>query len=279
MNSKLIMIEGIPGSGKTTTAKKVSELLTSINVKNQLFLEGNANHPADYESTACLSEDHYNSLLEKYSEGKDIIESYVTKKKSFSFIPYGKMSTEAVGLPEALLQELGSNDVYNLPLETYCDVILERWEEFAEKAKNDDTVYIFECAFLQNPLCVLTARDDRPYPEISDFYSKFTEILTSLNPVLITINQSNTEETIDRIRKERSQDWFDFITWYYTQQSFGKNRGLNGYDGVIAYLDYRKETEALLLASFPFSKLHYDNSSYDWDKMSTEIERFIKEYM
>lgn len=279
MNSKLIMIEGIPGSGKTTTATKVSELLTSMKVKNQLYLEGNVNHPADYESTACLSEDHYNSLIEKYSEVKDILESYVAKKKSHFFIPYGKISVETEGLPDSLFQELGSNDVYNLPLDSYCDVILERWKEFAEKAKNDDTVYIFECAFLQNPLCILTARDDRPYSEIRHFYSKFTEILTSLNPILITINQSNTEETIDQIRKERSQDWFDFITWYYTQQSFGKNRGLNGYEGVIAYLDYRKETEALLLDSFPFTKLHYDNSSYDWEKMGKEIERFIKECM
>jgi thymidylate kinase len=56
MNTKLIVVEGIPGSGKTTTANFIKELLDERNISNQLFLEGDLNHPADFESVACLDE-------------------------------------------------------------------------------------------------------------------------------------------------------------------------------------------------------------------------------
>ena len=41
----LILIEGTPGSGKSTTTKKLSEFLCAKNIKNTAFLEFNEDHP------------------------------------------------------------------------------------------------------------------------------------------------------------------------------------------------------------------------------------------
>jgi len=44
-NTKLILVEGLPGSGKTSTARYVKQLLDEQNIANRLFLEGDLEHP------------------------------------------------------------------------------------------------------------------------------------------------------------------------------------------------------------------------------------------
>lgn len=46
MNSRLILVEGIPGAGKTTTARKIKEKLIDEGKEAILYEEG-MSHPAD----------------------------------------------------------------------------------------------------------------------------------------------------------------------------------------------------------------------------------------
>ncbi|CAM3602426.1 hypothetical protein PALU110988_30205 [Paenibacillus lupini] len=45
MGSKLIIIDGMPGSGKTTSAQLVSDQLNNCGITNCCILEGQPNHP------------------------------------------------------------------------------------------------------------------------------------------------------------------------------------------------------------------------------------------
>lgn len=45
MNTKLILIDGMPGSGKSTTGKWISELLSQSNIANRFYHELDDNHP------------------------------------------------------------------------------------------------------------------------------------------------------------------------------------------------------------------------------------------
>ena len=53
MTTKLILVEGLPGSGKTTTAVFVADWLKEHGMETAVFLEGSLDHPADFESVAC----------------------------------------------------------------------------------------------------------------------------------------------------------------------------------------------------------------------------------
>jgi len=44
MRTKLVIVEGLPGSGKTTTASAIHEVLTNNYISSELFLEGNLDH-------------------------------------------------------------------------------------------------------------------------------------------------------------------------------------------------------------------------------------------
>jgi thymidylate kinase len=67
VTSKLILVEGLPGSGKSTTATITNEILKDLNIDTKLFLEGNAEHPADYEGGSFFTKTEFaecwNSLV------------------------------------------------------------------------------------------------------------------------------------------------------------------------------------------------------------------------
>jgi Deoxynucleoside kinases len=44
-NTKLIILDGIPGSGKTTLAKKIASRLDNLNISNRFYSELEPNHP------------------------------------------------------------------------------------------------------------------------------------------------------------------------------------------------------------------------------------------
>jgi thymidylate kinase len=49
MKNKLILVEGFPGSGKTTTAKQIHKVMSKKGIPCMLFNEGNVDHPADLD--------------------------------------------------------------------------------------------------------------------------------------------------------------------------------------------------------------------------------------
>lgn len=265
---KLYIVEGIPGSGKTTTATWLAQVLREKGVDANLFLEGNIEHPADFESVACLTEQQLTELGNEFP----FIYPFVVQKQKWFFIPYASFNEKNPKLHKALQKY----DVYELSAEDYCEVTLMKWMEFAEKAQSEDKVYVLECCFLQNPITFLLAKHDVSKEYLFKHIEKIAKIITNLNPAILYFEQDNIKESIERVRKERSQEWFEFLTWYYTGQSYGNIHGLKGETGVIQFLEDRKELEKEILALLPIENLILNNSQYNWDKCRETILTLIQ---
>ncbi|AJE51722.1 hypothetical protein RE92_12090 [Paenibacillus polymyxa] len=59
----------------------------------------------------------------------------------------------------------------------------------------------------------------------------------------------------------RSPEWLDFVIWYHTEQNYGKNKGLHGYEGIIEQL--------------PFQSFILDNSDYDWGNQQQTVSNIM----
>jgi len=64
--SRLIVLEGVAGSGKSTLARFVGDLLAARGAPHRVVLEGDLDHPADYESIAWLPEPAFADLLDRH---------------------------------------------------------------------------------------------------------------------------------------------------------------------------------------------------------------------
>ncbi|MCR8645498.1 hypothetical protein NV379_22945 [Paenibacillus sp. N1-5-1-14] len=276
--TQLILIEGIPGSGKTSTAQYIKSLLDTNGVSSQLYLEGDLNHPADYESVACLTTREYESLKDRYPESIHAIDQFTeVNKKQYKLIYYGKLQQqESIEVNKDLIDELARFDVYNVSLDLYLELIEERWMEFVKQAQQNQETVILECCFIQNPITLMFGKHNQTKRSIIDFIKRLEQIIQPLNPKIIYLYQDDVRTTIDRIIPKRSEEWLKHCIWYFTEQGYGKANSNQGVEGLCEVLKVRKEYELDIMNQLRVDKLTFNNTEFNWDAVLEKIRDFLK---
>ena len=280
MNNRLILVEGIPGVGKTTIAKHIKNHLDEKNIKSKLYLEGNLEHPADYESVACLDEKVFKDLINKYDINEEIISEYITRENTDYFINYGMiLKNKIYNDNKPFLKALMSNDVYSLPIQKYIRVTKDKWKRFVKTSENESCVYILECCFMQNPLTTMLAYHNQSEDVIKNHINNLSRIIDPLNPLMIFLEPKEIKETFDYIKKNRSIEWYNFVEDYITNQAYGKENELKGYEGVITFYSHLKKIALESYALLNCSKIKLVSSKMNWTINEKKINAFIEQQL
>lgn len=279
--SKLVIVEGIPGSGKSTLSRYIHDTLNIHQIESELFLEGNLLHPADYESVACVTNKELDKIRSIYSDVFHFIDPFISLNGNDALIAYALAQQSASnGIPSSLYEEIRRYEIYDgVPVEKYCELMIKRWKSFVKDQREKENMTILECCFLQNPGCALLARHDAGDDRFIQHVLQIAEQIQELNPILIYLKQPNVCETIERVKTMRSQEWLDFAIWYHTEQDYGKNKGLHGYEGYIQFLEHRRELELQIIEQLPFQSFIIDNSDYDWDNQQQIVSNIMMKYL
>ena len=284
-NTKLIIVEGVAGSGKTTTAQHIYDKLRERGVVAELYLEGNTDHPADYEYTACLNKNQFNELLHLYPGERDTILACTDNQDGDYLFCYGRMYVMEGGeqaVPSkrdamnAIIQHVRPYDIYDgLPIEKYRELLLRRWGQFGACAAAEEKVYIFECCFLQNTLCAMLVRHHAARRDTLSFIQDLADRVRKLEPVLFYYDQSDLQEAIERAARTRASSWYEGFLHYHTSQGYGLAHGLTGLEGCIEVLRERKSIEKEVLQLLSWKHIILDNSEYNWKPCLEEVDRFL----
>ncbi|WP_047982901.1 P-loop NTPase family protein [Ornithinibacillus californiensis] len=266
MKTKLILIEGLPGFGKSTTAKLVYDSLVEMNVDAELYLEGDLNHPADYDSVACFTKEEYERLLLQHGDLENTIKNHITVKDGEYLLPYGKMKYDSgIVLPDALLTSVFERDIYELPLDKNIELITKKWADFARQAFQGNKVYIFECCFIQNPVTIGMVKYNATREKVIDYVLELEEIIEKLHPTVIYVEQDDLDYSFKKAIRERPKEWYEGFVEYYTKQGFGKEQKYEGLEGTINVLRERHKLETEIFNKLNINKFKVNNSSYDMD--------------
>ena len=273
MKPRLILIEGLPGSGKSTIAQWVHEILSDAGIESEIFLEGNLDHPADYEGVAFYNKDEFQSLISKNMEFEVELKAWVKKQESDYFIPYRKMQNElGIRFPGELLNTICKNDIYELPFSQNQKLIIEKWIMFGREAIRGNKTYIFECCFIQNPVTIGMIKYDIPAEDIIQYVTRLEDAIKVLHPIIIYIDQEDIEFTFKKAVCERPSEWSKGFIDYYTDQGYGKSQALTGLDGTIQILQARRVLETEIYKRLKINKMRVDNSRYD-KKCKDELKK------
>jgi hypothetical protein len=277
MTTKLILLEGIPGSGKSSAGEFVQGLLERQGSAARFWREGDFDHPADFEGVAGLSEAYYRDLMARNPHLAALIQQYTDVRGADFLLSYRKLQhSHPEAMPQALVDELARHDVYDgLPMAEYCRLALDRWRDFCQAAAQSDTVTILECCLLQNPLTVLLARHDADAQAAREHIASIAAIIQPLHPLVVYLSPQDARAVLDRVRAERPAEWADFVTWYLTGQAYGQAHPVAGWEGVVQFYAMRQRLEVELLAELPLPSLVIEHAGREWERCNAEIARFV----
>ena len=272
MTHRLILIEGIPGSGKTTLSARLAEWLQARGIQATLYREGDS-HPADMAWNAVLSQAEYEQVKKDHPQLQEALASLTRVEDDHCIVAYTKLGYDAMG-PE-LNNFFAAREVYDgrVPYALFAQLHQNHWDAFAREAlANPDRVYIFECAYLQNHVNELMAFHNKATAEILAHLTALAEPVMPLNPLLVYLEQATPEETVRRVAAERVSapgsgypDWIDLVVGYVENSPHGKSMGYRGKDGALRFFHDRIRLEQALWPDLPMDRIIIRNTSYDWD--------------
>lgn len=223
--TRLYIVEGLPCSGKSTTAHFIAKTLEARNVPVRCVDEGTGDHPADYECHA-------------YVDGR--------------VVPLTDFSVEGL-----------SRKIYDgLPWEVEAPLMLDKWRQFVREA-GQDTTWVFNCVLLQNPMCETMMRFNMSEEESAAHIRAIAEIIAPMEPVVVYLHTDDAQEVIRRTALERP-GWLDAVIPYHTQGGYGWAIGAEGFGGYIACLQERQRREEHILQRLPLRAVTLDNAHRDW---------------
>ena len=266
MENRLILVEGIPGSGKTTNAKKIKEKLISEGKEVMLYEEG-ASHPADMAWSAYLNEEEYADFLLKCLDMWETSEKIISKEELTLRIEVQARKEEnhiilaytRIDFPEAcyliLVDNIATKEICDgrRSLTEFKEIHLMRWNRFAKNALKDDTIYIFECAFLQNHIFELLGDYEKNDNEIYTYLSDLLDTVKCLNPYILYIEPYDVEKIILEAAEERKstvntqKDWIDEMCNWVSNMNYGKSHNLTGKEGVFSFCKERLRIDKVML--------------------------------
>ncbi len=276
MRNRLIMLEGLPGTGKSTNSFKIYEQMLRNGAKAHWLHEVSQPHPTLFFTESCLSKEEYNSFIERYPELSGTMNEIAEVRKTTVGIDYETVLRKCrkQGLKDTeetqWFQELMQYDAFPASVDRYEEQALEKWESFTAKAvKDEDTIFIMDSSIFQYQIFTYLLKD-AGYDRLSAFIQRIMAYLSPLNPLLIYLYRENTEDSIAYLESQRGAGELEH-TWerdkeepYYTN----KQKNVTAfYDFLKDYADYA----ARLFDEIKCDKKKIEISENNWEAYENEM--------
>jgi hypothetical protein len=272
----IVMIEGLPGSGKSTTSGDLATWLNETGSNAQHWPEGRPDHPVDFEHVSLLSDDTLAGIRDRDAESWRELESRAERYPDTWLIRH----TDQLTLPDDLAELVKSKDAYDGDIEPQLHgrVLSESWRRFGERMPAPG-VQVWECVLIQNPVCAFVARFDQPVDALTAHVQGLVDAVRAHRPILVYLDPGEPEAVLRRVAAERPQWWLDFVIEYHTKQGYGLREGLDGFDGYVEFMRMRRSLELDLLPRLDLPTLVVHTAEEPREASQERVRAFVQEHL
>ena len=272
--NRLILLEGLPGTGKTTNSYRLFEQLVRNGRDVRWLHEVSQPHPTLFFSEACLTKEEYRHFTAKHPETAGILGNIAEVRATTVGIDYLTVARRMPGQERAeWYRELLQYDAMNFPLERYEPAALEKWEAFAHAALRNDTVYILDSSIFQYQIFTFLL-NGADYPRLAAFVHSVLGLLRPLQPALIYLYREKTEDSIAFMEEQRGMKDLKSIWERDRERPYYRNKQRD----VTAFFDFLKDyadCAARLYDESECDKLRIEITAQAWDVYEKEMLRFL----
>lgn len=275
MDTRLIMLEGLPGTGKSTNSYFLNMQL-AFNGKSVKWIHEVARpHPTLFFSEASFTYEEYDIFLKTYPEVEQVLNQIAVFRKNTVGIDLLEIEWNHLDIiNENAYQALQKFDVWTFSLDKYAEVTLEKWAFFTEKILNEKTeVYLLDSSIFQFQIFSFLLKN-APYEDLNQFVHNLINIVKPLKPNLIYFYRENAEDTISYLEKIRGTQFMESI-WerdkfepYYCS----KPKGAEGHKQFLR--DYANIAKKLF-ETVDCRKISIEITSQDWKSYENKMLSFL----
>jgi hypothetical protein len=272
----LVLVEGLPGTGKSSTARALGAWLAEAGAHPLHWPEGRSDHPVDFENASLVS----CSLLTHIRE-RDPAAWYHLRAHAERY-PDGWVirHTDQLVVPSDIAEMVRRRDAYDgeVTADLHARALTESWSRFGRSVPAAG-VQIWEGVLIQNPVCAFVARFDKAPEQLAEHVQGLVTAVREHSPLLVYLDPGDPEDVLRRAAAERPAGWRELVVDYHTGQGYGLRRGLHGFDGYIDFMRMRRELELDLLPHLDLPTLVVRTAEEPPSVSSERLRWFVSEHL
>ncbi len=201
---QLIMIEGLPGTGKSTITDWLGR---SFNMSTPIF-EDDTRIPCNFCGIAGVPISDFQILCVENKDFIQLVKENTLITKNYAYLKMQNYSEDIINL----LKRWDMGDEWNktITVKDYISCALEYFKYWVINIAPELNISIIDSGFLQNPINELLFRkatDD----EVIFYIKEIFNIVKDLNPICVYLCRNSADEAINFAKKVKGQGWSDGI--------------------------------------------------------------------
>ena len=195
MKYRLIFVEGLPGTGKSTLSEQIYDMLVKKRISSELLLEDNEKIPSNFYYIAAIPKSDF--------VGFSVDEAIIEETENYFFINRKKCKEEMA----KMLQRYDVGDEFNksISLQEYICCTLEWWRNWVVNFSNE-SILILDSAFMQCPINEMIFRGASD-SQAKEYIQAIAEIIKPFNPICVYLRRENATIAIDFAKVVKGEHW------------------------------------------------------------------------